>query len=1346
MGEYTNYLSIVTLDQDTSESPTYTPTEIFSTYFAGNPTKGLGFEKDSHSGDTKLKTNVAEVYYNKEYKWINSFNIKKDPSDAWKVTQTEEKQDQKIIYGNSEKKTLFLIFYLETGKEIYTTTGNIIFYESNKVISTNSVFHLLDSDSEFRPNYNMLSIDTGAQEKSGTGTAEDKNKQITTEDISNKITKANLIYYLTCVKDILTSEAFLYKTDPDIFKMFLSILMVNVKLTDDLNSNSEFLKELSKHVNNEIVKMPVKNILYVMDEDATQKINPYPVYISGLDLPKIMLKMKDVKFKTIIDNTVAEYSKTIAHSIGKLFPTTKTQLSELSEDKIKLLMEEVYELTKSPKVFVRINVKKIGETENAVNSRFVLKTERSRRYLSVSAVKSAKQLYKIEDVKIIRMDANIEATKEIKFDKATNQIVNEGDGRQLKHVFGEFDGIFNYDMNNKDVANDPKMTKLIDDLMRDKILFIIGYGASGAGKTSSLVYYNKGKTTDERTGIIIQMCLLMNKYGCEKISMKRVELCGQKLDDTKQTLDKKCDDPNATPTEKYDFSWRKINETVEAEEKEPLSFFCDSTDFIEKHPDRILKEQVCSPKEGETKEGETKCPIKNKSLGEVAELLIDKDRHVDATTNNTNSSRSHSLLVVTFYIKNAENSIDAPYEEYNLIIGDFAGVENLFNCTSTKIIKDFANLNKDQTAEEKLENNPTTRYYYNSTEQFKKDRDPVYDFADKPSLFGIVGDKIVGNANVSSEFEYLKDLWINDIYTVLNGFNPVINDYDNLLENAPKNGNLISLFESNKNNNSKTYPIINRFNENGNVTLSTEPFTMQTVVTPQTWKKGNDFYNEITYQGIVINFNVLFKKPENTKDFLLNGLEGAKKYKITYDIFSNGVNLKSLKNVPVKNSKDAWQTDPPDSPGNPTGTYTLVSEKTTTYYQEPPTLTANTYCVAMKTTLKITDKLTCEVPDSTNYTTYYDNYNIWLNQKDKKSIEDVFNAAKDADKIDFTFYVTYAVNDQQIPIKYTLTGPKKSFEVKDNNQKNADKMIANRILNYTVKSSTQRANDFEKTKAVKELFVTDATRILKEIQRFNDVNKLIEPICKERSEEGKYINTELQNLTEAIEAIYIYKNNGRPPLKKPIEGNNDFFYKKHIFNVLNNVSYDEPKLTKVLEKSAIIKAIYNCVTPAKYSYSTFAKAISVVYFCVFSWSCDTEKENKIQYIEINALYNLLQECNYDYELGVDFIGDKQKKYLEIFTGVTTELTTYFTGNNMNAVYEIKDLLQNITEVSTKLNDAINYAEFITSLREIVKKIDDLNATTAVGTLHTVSKIINGVNGDVLQTEDLNNLIEESLEI
>ncbi|NDB85973.1 MAG: hypothetical protein EB127_25225, partial [Alphaproteobacteria bacterium] len=85
--------------------------------------------------------------------------------------------------------------------------------------------------------------------------------------------------------------------------------------------------------------------------------------------------------------------------------------------------------------------------------------------------------------------------------------------------------------------------------------------------------------------------------------------------------------------------------------------------------------------------------LKGTTLGEVMIYLIDDDRFVKATTNNPNSSRSHTLIFVKFYKRN-ENS--EPFGlPLRLVVGDFAGVENVFDCKDPLIIKNFVNVKRD---------------------------------------------------------------------------------------------------------------------------------------------------------------------------------------------------------------------------------------------------------------------------------------------------------------------------------------------------------------------------------------------------------------------------------------------------------------------------------------------------------------------------------------------------------------------------------------------------------------------------------------------------------------------------
>ena len=85
----------------------------------------------------------------------------------------------------------------------------------------------------------------------------------------------------------------------------------------------------------------------------------------------------------------------------------------------------------------------------------------------------------------------------------------------------------------------------------------------------------------------------------------------------------------------------------------------------------------------------TKMFNKGASVGELVIHLIDTDRFVKATTNNPNSSRSHTLVFVEFSHK------DKPEQNANIVIGDFAGVENTFACGNQKVINDFLSIARD---------------------------------------------------------------------------------------------------------------------------------------------------------------------------------------------------------------------------------------------------------------------------------------------------------------------------------------------------------------------------------------------------------------------------------------------------------------------------------------------------------------------------------------------------------------------------------------------------------------------------------------------------------------------------
>ena len=99
------------------------------------------------------------------------------------------------------------------------------------------------------------------------------------------------------------------------------------------------------------------------------------------------------------------------------------------------------------------------------------------------------------------------------------------------------------------------------------------------------------------------------------------------------------------------------------------------------HPFRVYKQE-----NAETNMLTKEFPV-NTRFGDYLTYVIDTYRHVKGTPNNINSSRSHSLVFL-----NLSNSVNK--KNAYLIVGDFAGVENEFNCENNETINDFLSIKK----------------------------------------------------------------------------------------------------------------------------------------------------------------------------------------------------------------------------------------------------------------------------------------------------------------------------------------------------------------------------------------------------------------------------------------------------------------------------------------------------------------------------------------------------------------------------------------------------------------------------------------------------------------------------
>jgi hypothetical protein len=261
------------------------------------------------------------------------------------------------------------------------------------------------------------------------------------------------------------------------------------------------------------------------------------------------------------------------------------------------------------------------------------------------------------------------------------------------YLFGKYTRIFPQRIGPLVIKNDyiaKNMNSVVRTLDEGKPVFIIGYGASGAGKTSTLIYFKSADMEEGENGILIELCKEMQKYGYEKANVKTKEYYQSKYP---PNLEYQTDTPGGRGkidvckehnTEKgvtvcetskeITFNWVK-----KIDKNNP-----NAGDFkiVDKKSYKdVIHEYRSTPQEiqNQRTNGTT---LEN--MGEVIVNLVDKDRLVKATTNNPQSSRSHTVV----YIELIKNDGKKAY----LFVGDFAGVENAFPCPDLNTIRKFVDI------------------------------------------------------------------------------------------------------------------------------------------------------------------------------------------------------------------------------------------------------------------------------------------------------------------------------------------------------------------------------------------------------------------------------------------------------------------------------------------------------------------------------------------------------------------------------------------------------------------------------------------------------------------------------
>ena len=225
------------------------------------------------------------------------------------------------------------------------------------------------------------------------------------------------------------------------------------------------------------------------------------------------------------------------------------------------------------------------------------------------------------------------------------------------YMLGPYNNIFSATISNQAAANE--LIPLINELTSPKPnpICIIGYGQSGSGKTSKLIYtfFMKDGKVIRDNGIIMWLCNhpdVINIYGKGVIEVRMINLFV-------------FFDANVDNIKKFDPKKHYYDYWITGIDKEG-----DSGKYKFKYT------------EGDWIYDKDLNANEKRSLGLFVNKGFDK-REVEPTPNNPNSSRSHVLVSV---IMKRNDNDDNPAK---LILCDLAGVENVFKCNDDNVINTF---------------------------------------------------------------------------------------------------------------------------------------------------------------------------------------------------------------------------------------------------------------------------------------------------------------------------------------------------------------------------------------------------------------------------------------------------------------------------------------------------------------------------------------------------------------------------------------------------------------------------------------------------------------------------------
>jgi len=913
------------------------------------------------------------------------------------------------------------------------------------------------------------------------------------------------------------------------------------------------------------------------------------------------------------------------------------------------------------------------------------------------------------------------------------------------YLFGNYSQIFKPDKSNQDIAN--QMNAIIAQVTVGKPVFILGYGASGSGKTSSLIYYNKGKE-EEKNGILIHLCNILGGTGYETIKMTAKEYftVNNKKPDRYCDGDNTMENPIHCDTNEFTFTYKDNNFVLDSD-----------VQHISKHEYRLKDSQINTFKKGA-------------NMGDVMIYLIDRDRFVKATTNNPQSSRSHSMI----YLKLIGENVSSGY----IIVGDYAGVENEFTCENASTIIDFLEKNRDcekdckpfyseefipntdifdpyndgntgieanddetaiiyknpktiqQMISDFVTNNPDCKVvlyniFFNQTNKYVTDTeliesynnldDLVYNYLRKDT------NKLENSINKIKAFEnHIKDTSrnlkldttnktnggagedvANSILEYLKELKIVDRDSDNNKNNFTK------VINDNQNNFTK---VINDRNELVIHIMNIISSSDETKINENITYINQSKFLEVHKEDNKINIKYIPEKdPVFIHNFLsnrLNQMDDSIIVKIYHIVVPNEVNDVNITASGISTVfRDLLK---------------LKYNKKTKIYEPTNTIMNRIYRSSDKQ-LVFSDR--SEMDPKT--------YNKYINEIIKYCITNYSEELKnEIDSINSINEELSSKNEIQISSKRTKIKQIKYENLNSNfikylENNSLDKIIENDYFSPLYVRTTSSTLE-EKKKWINQVMFIHVHYFEKIVNFFEEIQSRFVygiNICERRVFEGKFINESLRQIRENIKDIITVKSQDK------VFNSPDYIdicleqYCPTHADCFKTNPIDGSKLNTT---SVLIKSIYEYIKLDKgteYTVEQFYKDILISIFCVFNISRQANNPPPVPYIDINDLkiHTTLYEKNKEETTKTLIINHLKRLYYKLNEQPLKDDTEYtdettFQHNQVSVILSSDEY----TEIYENNENFENFE--IDMLKRFIRTIDNNNAVSAIGTLEFVDQI------------------------